>query len=51
MTGREPEAGDAELRRLHSEADALGQDFLDMTGREHRYENLIARLRREAGRE
>jgi sigma-B regulation protein RsbU (phosphoserine phosphatase) len=48
MTGREPEAGDAELRRPHSEADALGQDFLDMTRREHRYENLIARLRREA---
>lgn len=48
MTGREPETEDAELQRLHSEADALGDDIRDMTIREHGHENLIARLRREA---
>jgi serine phosphatase RsbU (regulator of sigma subunit) len=48
MTGREPETGDAEIRRLHSEADALEDDIRDMTHRQHGHETLIARLRREA---
>jgi len=39
---------DAELRRLHSEADVREADIRDMGKREHRDENLIARLRREA---
>ena len=46
MTKLEPEAGNAELRRLHSEADALEHDIRDMAQREHRHENLVARLRR-----
>ena len=39
---------DAELRRLHSEADVRERDIRDMGKREHQDENLIARLRREA---
>lgn len=39
---------DAELRRLHSEADTRERDIRDMGAREHRQETLIARLRREA---
>ena len=42
---REGEA--AELHRLHSEADARDRDIRDLGEREHRYEALIARLRRE----
>ena len=38
----------AELRRLHSEADARERDIRDMGEHEHRQETLIARLRREA---
>ena len=38
----------AELRRLHSEADARERDLRDLGEREHRQETLIARLRREA---
>ena len=37
-----------ELRRLHSEADARDRDIRDLGEREHRYEDLVARLRREA---
>lgn len=48
MTELKPETGNAELRRLHSEADALEDDIRDMAQREHRYENLVARLRKEA---
>lgn len=48
MTDREPESANAELRRLHSEADALEGDIRDMAQREHRHERLVARLRREA---
>jgi serine phosphatase RsbU (regulator of sigma subunit) len=43
----EPNQEDEELRRLHSEADALEHDIRDMAQREHRHENLIARLRQE----
>ena len=46
--GREPEEEVAELRRLHSEADARERDILDLGKREHSYEDLVARLRREA---
>jgi hypothetical protein len=38
---------DGELRRLHSEADALKRDMHDPDDREHLNESLIARLRRE----
>ena len=48
MTALEPETGDAELRRLHSAADALESDIRVMAQREHRHENLVARLRKEA---
>jgi serine phosphatase RsbU (regulator of sigma subunit) len=44
----EPDEKDAELRRLHSEADALEHDIRDMGAREHRQDTLIERLRREA---
>jgi serine phosphatase RsbU (regulator of sigma subunit) len=39
---------DRELRRLHSEVDALRRDIGEMDDREHRQESLLARLRREA---
>jgi serine phosphatase RsbU (regulator of sigma subunit) len=38
---------DRELRRLHSEVDALKHDIHDLDDREHLQESLIARLRRE----
>jgi serine phosphatase RsbU (regulator of sigma subunit) len=38
---------EAELRRLHSEVDALKHDLHDLDDREHLQESLIARLRRE----
>ena len=38
----------AEIRRLHSEADERDRDIRDLDAREHRYQNLVARLRREA---
>jgi serine phosphatase RsbU (regulator of sigma subunit) len=41
-------AKDAELQRLHSQADALEHDIRDMRGHEHRQDTLIERLRREA---
>lgn len=47
MMSKKPDE-DAELRRLHSEADARERDIRDMGDREHRRETLIARLRREA---
>lgn len=37
-----------EVRRLHTEADAKDRDIRDLGEREHRYQNLVARLRREA---
>ena len=43
-----PDEKDAELRRLHAEADARERDIHDMDEREHGHETLIARLRREA---
>lgn len=45
-----PEPGEesAEVRRLHTEADARDRDIRDLGEREHRYQNLIERLRREA---
>jgi sigma-B regulation protein RsbU (phosphoserine phosphatase) len=42
-----PENDDGELRRLHSEVDALKHDIDDLDQREHLQESLIARLRRE----
>ena len=48
VMSHEPEEGDAELRRLHSEADARERDIRDMGRREHRQETLIVRLREEA---
>lgn len=47
MTDREPDDQD-ELRRLHSAVDARDRDIRDLGEREHRHENLVARLRREA---
>ena len=44
----EPREDSAEVRRLHTEADARDQDIRDFGEREHRYQNLVARLRREA---
>lgn len=44
----EPEETDAELRKLHAEADARESEMRAMDEREHRQETLIARLRREA---
>jgi serine phosphatase RsbU (regulator of sigma subunit) len=43
-----PDEKDAELRRLHAEADAREREIRDMDEREHRQETLIARLRGEA---
>lgn len=45
-----PEPGEesAEVRRLHTEADARDRDIRDLGEREYRYQNLVARLRREA---
>ncbi|HMJ33488.1 MAG TPA: SpoIIE family protein phosphatase [Baekduia sp.] len=45
---QEPDEDDAELRRLHSDADARERDIRDMGAREQRQETLIARLREEA---
>ena len=45
---RGPDEEDAELRRLHAEADAREAEFRDMGEWEHRQDTLIARLRREA---
>ena len=39
----------AELRRLHSQADARESDLRDMGEREHRQDTLIEQLRQEAG--
>jgi serine phosphatase RsbU (regulator of sigma subunit) len=41
------DSDDGELRRLHSEVDALKHDIHDLDDREHLHESLIARLRRE----
>jgi len=38
----------AEVRRLHTEADARDRDIRDLGEREQRYQDLVARLRREA---
>ena len=38
----------AELRRLHSEANARERDLRTLSAREHRHETLITRLQREA---
>lgn len=38
----------AQVRRLHTEADARDRDIRDLGERESRYQNLVARLRREA---
>jgi serine phosphatase RsbU (regulator of sigma subunit) len=43
-----PDEKDAELRRLHTEADARERDIHDMDEREAGQDTLIARLRREA---
>jgi serine phosphatase RsbU (regulator of sigma subunit) len=43
-----PDEKDAELQRLHSQADALEHDIRDMGKHEHRQDTLIERLRREA---
>lgn len=45
-----PESGEetAQVRRLHTEADARDRDIRDLGEREDRYQNLVARLRREA---
>ena len=44
----EPGEETAEVRRLHMEADARDRDIRDLDDREHRYQDLVARLRREA---
>ena len=48
VMSQEPDENDAELRRLHSEADTRERDIRDMGAREDRQETLIARLGREA---
>jgi serine phosphatase RsbU (regulator of sigma subunit) len=48
VMSQERDENDAELRRLHSEADTRERDIRDMGVRDHRQETLIARLRREA---
>jgi serine phosphatase RsbU (regulator of sigma subunit) len=45
---QEPDEEDAQLRRLHSEADARKVEFRPRGEWEHRQDALIARLRREA---
>jgi serine phosphatase RsbU (regulator of sigma subunit) len=45
---QEPDEKDAELRRLHSQADAREDDIRDMGEHEHRQDTLIERLRQEA---
>jgi len=45
---QEPDEKDAELLRLHSQADAREDDIRDMGEHEHRQDTLIERLRREA---
>ena len=44
----EPRDETAEVRRLHTEADARDRDIRELGEREHRYQNLVARLRQEA---
>lgn len=44
----EPGEETAEVRRLHTEADARDRDIRDLGEREQRYQDLVARLRREA---
>ncbi|HEY6762155.1 MAG TPA: SpoIIE family protein phosphatase [Baekduia sp.] len=48
MSQEPDELKSAELRRLHSEADARERDIRDMGAYEQRQETLIARLREEA---
>lgn len=45
-----PEPGEetSEVARLESEVDARDRDIRELGKREHRYQNLVARLRREA---
>jgi serine phosphatase RsbU (regulator of sigma subunit) len=43
-----PDQKDAELQRLHSQADAIEDDIRDIGEHEHRQDTLIERLRREA---
>ena len=43
---QEPDEKDAELQRLHSQADAREDDIRDMGAHEHRQDTLIGRLRR-----
>jgi serine phosphatase RsbU (regulator of sigma subunit) len=45
---QEPDEKDAELERLHSQADAREDDIRDMGEHEHRQDTLIERLRLEA---
>jgi serine phosphatase RsbU (regulator of sigma subunit) len=45
---QEPDKRDAELQRLHSQADAREHDIRDMGEHEDRQDTLIERLRREA---
>jgi serine phosphatase RsbU (regulator of sigma subunit) len=45
---QEPDERDAELRRMHSQADAREGDIRDMGEREQRQDTLIERLHREA---
>lgn len=44
----EPDEDTPQVRRLHAEADAKDRDIRDLGEREHRYQNLVARLREEA---
>lgn len=48
MTSREDGGGEAELRKLHSEAKTRERDIQEMSEHDLRQEKLIARLRREA---
>jgi sigma-B regulation protein RsbU (phosphoserine phosphatase) len=48
VMSQEPDKEEAELRRLHSQADARDRDIRDLGEREERQETLIARLREEA---
>ena len=48
MTSKGSDGGEAELRKLHSEAESRDRDLQEMSERDHRQEKLIARLRREA---
>ncbi|HVF12910.1 MAG TPA: PP2C family protein-serine/threonine phosphatase [Actinomycetota bacterium] len=48
MTSQEDGGGEAELRKLHSEAETRERDIQEMSEHDLRQEKLIARLRREA---